>query len=66
MGLAVKGYKVDANPENWIIHNGRLYVTEAAFGPPGFRRNPEGAIGLANRHVEALAGLPVGSALAWW
>ena len=41
MGLGAKGYKVEANPENWAIHNGRLYLTQRDFGPPIFKKSPK-------------------------
>ncbi len=66
MGLAAKGYKVAANPENWTIHQGRLYVTQRAFGPPIFRKDPKRWIASANVNVGALKDLPIGSALSWW
>lgn len=66
MGLAAKGYKVTANPENWTIHQGRLYVTQRDFGPPIFRKDPKRWIASANVNVEALKDVPIGSALSWW
>ena len=66
MGLAAKGYKVAANPENWTIHQGRLYVTQRAFGPPIFRKDPKRWIASANVNVEALKDVPIGSALSWF
>lgn len=66
MGLGAKGYKVEANPENWIIHEGKLYVTQREFGPAAFSADPERWVASANAHVGALAGLPIGSSLSWW
>ena len=66
MGLGAKGYKVEANPENWVIHEGRLYLTQRDFGPPAFRRNPERWRAAAKAHLEKLEALPIGSALSWW
>ncbi len=66
MGLGAKGYKVEANPENWVIHEGRLYVTQRDFGPRGFKRDPKRWVVSANSHVKTLQHLPIGSALSWW
>lgn len=66
MGLGVKGYKVQAHPENWVIHDGRLYITQRSFGPPGFRKAPKRWSAKAAEHLAALERAPVGSALSWW
>ena len=66
MGLGVKGYKVVANPKYWVIHDGRLYVTQRSFGPPGFRKAPRRWARKASEHLRALGSAPVGSALSWW
>jgi YHS domain-containing protein len=66
MGLAAKGYEVEANPENWVIHEGRLYVMQRSFGPAGFRKDPERWIAGANEQLAALKGAPIGSGLSWW
>jgi hypothetical protein len=31
-----KGHKVEANPENWLISDGHLFVVYAANGPSRF------------------------------
>lgn len=66
MGLGAKGYKVEADPHNWLIHEGRLYVTQRDFGPPAFKTDPKRWVASADAHIKALEGLPVGSGLAWW
>lgn len=66
MGLGAKGYKVEADPNNWVIHEGRLYVTQREFGPAAFRTDPERWTSSADAHLEALEKLPVGSGIAWW
>ena len=66
MGLGAKGYKVEANPENWVIYAGQLYVTQQEFGPTAFRTDPERWVSSANVYVQALAGLPIGSSVSWW
>ncbi len=66
MGLAAKGYRVEANPENWVIHEGRLYVTQRSFGPAGFRKDPERWVVAADETLEMLEDAPVGTGLSWW
>jgi YHS domain-containing protein len=66
MGLAAKGYRVEATPENWVIHEGRLYVTQRSFGPGGFRQDPERWVVAAEENLEALGDAPIGSGLSWW
>jgi len=66
MGLGAKGYKVEANPENWVIHEGQLFVTQQDFGPAVFQTDPERWISSANVYVQALAELPIGSSVSWW
>ncbi len=66
MGLGAKGYKVEANPENWVIHEGQLYVTQQEFGPIAFRTDPERWVSSANVYMQALDGLPIGSSVSWW
>jgi YHS domain-containing protein len=66
MGLAAKGYHVEANPENWVIHEGRLYVTQRSFGPAGFRKAPERWVVAAEENLELLEDTPVGTGLSWW
>ena len=66
MGLGAKGYKVVANPNNWTIHEGRLFVTQSAVGLKYFRKDPERWASAANVHADALKDVPIGSALSWW
>lgn len=66
MGLAAKGYRVEANPENWVIHEGRLYVTQRSFGPEGFRKAPERWVVEAEENLELLEDAPIGTGLSWW
>lgn len=66
MGLAAKGYKVVADPENWVIYNDRLYLTQRSFGPPIFKKAPEKWSMAARDHLKSLEDLPVGSSLSWW
>ena len=66
MGLAAKGYRVEANPENWVIHEGRLYVTQRSFGPAGFRKDPDRWVVAAEENLEVLEDAPIGSSVSWW
>ena len=66
MGLAAKGYEVEANPDNWVIHDGRLYVMQRDFGPVGFHKDPERWISSADVQLAALKGAPIGSGISWW
>jgi YHS domain-containing protein len=66
MGLGAKGYKVEANPQFWVIHEGRLYLTQREFGPRGFKKDPKRWVASADAHLQQLRDLPEGSALSWW
>jgi YHS domain-containing protein len=66
MGLGVNGYKVEANPENWVIHNGQLYVTQRSFGPPSFRKAPERWIVAAQAYERVLDKAQIGTGISWW
>lgn len=66
MGLGAKGYIVEANPQNWVIHQGRLYVTQASYGPTAFRKDPKRWAASAERNLLALKGSPIGAGLSWW
>ena len=66
MGLAANGYSVVADPHNWVIQDGRLYIMQRSFGPPGFRTDPEGFISAAEQNLALLEGMPIGSGISWW
>ena len=66
MGLGAKGYKVEANPEFWAIHNDRLYLTQRDFGPPIFKKSPKRWAAAATNHIKELKDAPVGSGISWW
>ena len=66
MGLGAKGYKVEANPENWVIHNGRLYVTQRSFGPKIFRKAPNKWKIAAKANLRVLAKSQIGTGISWW
>ena len=66
MGLGAKGYKVAANPEYWVIHEGRLYMTQRDFGPPIFKKSPERWVAAAATHLSELEDAPIGTGISWW
>lgn len=66
MGLGAKGYKVEANPENWIIHNGQLYLTQRSFGPKIFRKAPGRWTNAAKVNRQALETAKIGTGISWW
>ena len=48
------GQHIAADPNNWLIHEGKLYVFGSADGQAEFRRNPAEATAKANQHWAAL------------
>ena len=52
------GIQFAADPNNWLIHEGKLYVFGAADGPEKFRRNPSEAMAKANQHWAVLKPAP--------
>lgn len=47
------GRKLVADPNNWLVHEGKLYVFAGTAGPDNFRRNPSEAMAKANQHWAA-------------
>jgi YHS domain-containing protein len=66
MGLGAKGYKVEANPENWVIHKNQLYLTQRSFGPRIFQKAPDRWTEAAHKHVQVLRDAPIGTGISWW
>jgi hypothetical protein len=66
MGLGAKGYKVEANPKNWVIHNGQLYLTQRSFGPKIFRKAPDRWAVAALANARILEDFPKGAGISWW
>ena len=62
MGMS-KGKKVEANPENWLISDGRLFVFNPSDGPARFQADPQTAEAAADRNWEQLKDAPVGAVL---
>ncbi|OCP17937.1 MULTISPECIES: YHS domain-containing (seleno)protein [unclassified Ensifer] len=62
MGMS-KGMKVEANPETWLISDGRLFVFRPSDGPTRFQANPQGIAAAADRNWEQLKDAPIGAAI---
>ena len=45
-----RGEVVEADPEHWLISDGRLYIFGASFGPALFRKDPVGTISRATEN----------------
>ena len=56
-----KGVKVEVNPENWLISDGRLFVFAPSDGPARFQADPQGIAAAADRNWERLKAAPVGT-----
>jgi YHS domain-containing protein len=52
-GSMARGRRVEAEPQNWVIDNGRLFVF-GSFGPSRFLANPEEAKKLGEAHWQEL------------
>jgi hypothetical protein len=53
-----RGVKVEAEPENWLIVDGRLFVFAGANGPDRMRANPAGMIAKGQENWKTLANAP--------
>src|SRR5688572_23266386 len=62
MGMS-KGIKVEANPENWMISDGRLFVFYPADGPNRFQANTPTITAAANGNWQILKDAPFGTKL---
>ncbi len=63
MGMS-KGVKVEANPENWLISDGRLFVFYPANGPARFRAAAQTTAAAANNNWQLLKDAALGTSLA--
>jgi hypothetical protein len=54
-----KGHKVEADPEAWVIANGKLYVFALKERVPDFKKDTAGFIERANANWPALRDAPV-------
>jgi hypothetical protein len=62
MGMS-KGVKVEANPENWLISDGRLFVFYPADGPTRFHSDPQAIAAAADRNWRLLKAASFGTNL---
>ena len=53
MGMS-KGQKVEANPQNWLISDGRLFVFYATSGPAQFQADSKALAAAADQHWQLL------------
>jgi hypothetical protein len=58
------GEKAEANPENWLIHDGRLFVFVSSRGPAFFQANPEATAAAGFANWQLLKDAPIGTKLA--
>jgi hypothetical protein len=56
-----RGMKAEANPENWLISDGRLFVFVPSNGPARFQANPQDVVAAAERNWERLKDAPLGT-----
>jgi YHS domain-containing protein len=63
MGMS-KGVKVEANPENWLISDGRLFVFYPADGPARFQADREAIAAAADSKWQLLKDASFGTSLA--
>jgi hypothetical protein len=58
-----KGTKVEANPKNWVISNGRLFVFFSSDAAARFQADPQGTAAAADKNWEQLKNAPFGTNL---
>jgi len=58
-----KGMKVEANPENWLISNGRLFVFFSSDAAARFQADAQGTAAQADKNWELLKNAPLGASL---
>jgi hypothetical protein len=63
-GRMSMGEKVEANPENWLIRDGRLFVFRSSRGQELFQANPEAAAAAGFANWQLLKDAPTGTKLA--
>jgi YHS domain-containing protein len=61
-GLSM-GVKVEADPENWLVHDGRLYVFSSPEALAKFKANPRGEVATGGANWEKLKHAPMGTKL---
>jgi YHS domain-containing protein len=63
MGMS-KGHKVEANPENWLISDGRLFVFYPENGPARFQSDPQAIAAAADSNWQLLKDAASGTKLS--
>ena len=58
-----KGWKVEANPENWSISNGRLFVFASSEAVAHFQADPQGTAAEADKNWDRLKNAPLGTSI---
>ena len=58
-----KGWKVEANPENWSISNGRLFVFASSDAVAHFQADSQGTAAEADKNWNRLKSAPFGASL---
>ncbi|TIL73716.1 MAG: hypothetical protein E5Y65_12355 [Mesorhizobium sp.] len=53
-----RGYRLVADPNNWVIHEGRLYVFGGPAGPGKFAADPAAMVRKAHANYPRLPDLP--------
>jgi hypothetical protein len=57
------GMKVEANPENWLVHDGRLFVFRTPAAQARFQADPQGTAAAGAANWEKLKDAPIGTKL---
>jgi hypothetical protein len=57
------GVKVEANPENWLVHDGRLFVFRTPAAQARFQADPQGTAAAGAANWEKLKDAPIGTKL---
>jgi hypothetical protein len=58
-----RGMKVEANPKNWLISNGRLFVFFSSDAVERFQADPQGTAAEADKNWDLLKNAPFGTSL---
>lgn len=57
------GWKVEADPENWLISDGRLFVFRSSDVVARFQADPQGTAAAADKNWDRLKSAPFGTGL---
>jgi YHS domain-containing protein len=58
-----KGMKIEANPENWLISNGRLFVFASSDSAAKFAADPDRMVAAGDANWQQLKDAPIGTRL---